>query len=101
MGPAEQHWLTLILVTWTVPMLVVLAVMLTAVIRYRSQPRANSIFRAGTAVQAAWMVVPITIVVLIVVLAVRVHDAGGDSSEVDQAVKAAASTEAPLAHKRE
>ena len=98
MSPAEQHWLTLILVTWTVTFLAVLAVMLRSVIRYRGRAGASPIFRAGPTVEAAWMVVPITIVVLMVVLAFRFHDARGDSSEVDLAVKAAATTEPPLTH---
>jgi len=68
MSPAEQQWLTLVLVTWTVTFAAVLAVMLRSVIRYRKQAAASPTFRAGTAVKAAWMVVPITSVVLIVVL---------------------------------
>ena len=93
MSHAEQQLLTLILVVWTVTFLVVLAVMLKAVMSYRTRAGANPIFHAGTAVEATWMVVPVTIVILMVILAVRLHDAGGDGSEVDRAVKAAATTE--------
>jgi heme/copper-type cytochrome/quinol oxidase subunit 2 len=82
MSPAEQHWLTLILVTWTVMSLAVLGAMLGSILRYRGQSGSSPVFHAGAVVEAAWMLVPITIVVLMVVLALRVHDAGGSESDL-------------------
>jgi len=94
MSYAEQQWLTLILVVWAVTCVTVLAAMLKSVVRYRSRATASPIFHAGTAVEALWIVVPVTIVVLTVILAVRLYDAGGGDNEVDHAVKAATTTEA-------
>lgn len=100
MSPAEQHWLTLILVTWTVTSLAVLGAMLGSIVRYRSRSGPNPVFRAGAMVEAAWMVVPITIVILMVVLALRLQDAGS-SGEVDLAATPQLVTETATASRDE
>ena len=71
--------------------LAVLAAMLGSLVRYRRRVGHRAIRPAGTTAEAAWMVVPITIVFLMVVLAFRVHDRFGTAGEVDAAVKATSS----------
>ena len=74
MNATEQHWLNLILVTWTVTSLAVLGAMLKSIIRLRRRARFSALFRVNTTVEGAWIVVPLTIVILMVVLAVRLHE---------------------------